>query len=185
MSFVLSSKNNLTTLCCFAMLGVGQQRKCCFNFGKDKLAQDLFQRFWNGKKPTVSTHNSWCPDSQPPLVIAGIFSMTTFFNTLSKFFPSNLHSVTLFWTTRYTTKVFNILYMRIWESIYTDISRRGKNTACYGSLLRCFSDKSSSKLTSPGVYRPWPTSLHSQKAYRRWLNVRLYFCEFISCIIFL
>ena len=46
------------------------------------------------------------------------------------------------------------------ESLYTNVSREGKNTACYGSLLRCFSDKSSSKLTSPGVYRPWPTSLH-------------------------
>ena len=85
------------------MLGVGQQRKCCFNFGKDKLAQDLFQRFWNGKKPTVSTRDSWCPELQPPRVIAGILTMTTFFGTLSKFssFQSSLFHTILYYEIHY------------------------------------------------------------------------------------
>ena len=137
MSFVLMSKNNLRTLCCFAMLGVGQQRKCCFNFGKDKLAQDCSsasgtvrnQRFLLVTPDVlIRNHHLWLPVS-----FQWQRSSIRCRNSFHPIFTLSHYSI-LRDSLRKSLRFFTVES----ESVYTNISRKGKNTACYGSLLRCF-----------------------------------------------
>ena len=170
------------------MLGVGQQRKCCFNFGKDKLAQDCSsasgtvrnQRFLLVTPDVlIRNHHLWLPVS-----FRWQRSSIRCRNSFLPIFTLSHYSVL-----RSSLRKSLRFFIGESESLYTLTSVEEVKTLplmalCFDAFWRIFFQTNFTRGSDKDQIQPWPTILHSQRAYRRRLSVRLYFCDFIFCVIF-
>ena len=150
-----------------------------FQLREGQLAQDGSSASGNGKKLTFLLATPDVLYLQPPLVIAEIFLMATFFNTLSRpFFPVFIlsHYSALQCSRRKSLRFFTLES----ESLYTKFGHQVKRSKyCQNVAFGSASRLSSSNLSSPWESRPRPYQgfTHTQR--------ETFISNFIPCLIIL